>query len=92
MKAKGRSTTKSSTLFLHLKIPFHAEPRQEEALRIENEKLVQPPEPPELQIFMQETGLTKQQFDDLVRHGDATQFESRFQKKIRKIYHRYRRW
>ena len=65
---------------------------REEALCIEKEKLAQPPEPAELKIFLQETGLAKQQFDTLVRQGDASQFESRFQKKIRKLYHQYRKW
>lgn len=65
---------------------------REEALRIENEKLAQPPEPPELQIFLQETDLTKERFADLVRRGDASQFESQFQKMIRKIYHHYRKY
>jgi len=65
---------------------------REEALRIENEKLAQPPEPAELQTFLQETGLAKPQFDTLVRQGEASKFESQFQKKIRRIYHRYRKY
>jgi hypothetical protein len=64
---------------------------REEALRIEM-KTCASTEPPELQTFLQETGLTKQQFDELVRHGDASQFESSFQKKIRQLYHYYRKW
>ncbi len=65
---------------------------REEALRIENEKIAQAPAPSELQTFLRETGLAQGEFETYVRNGDASRFESGFQKKIRKLYHAYRKY
>ena len=65
---------------------------REEALRIENERLAQAPAPSELQTFLRETGLERGEFEEYVRNGDASRFESGFQKKIRKLYHAYRKY
>ncbi len=65
---------------------------REEALALEEQEMADKSIPPELLNFLQDNGLTYEQYVDYVRNSDRGRFEPRLQVIAREIYHRLRKY
>ncbi|HOZ14484.1 MAG TPA: hypothetical protein PK784_06820 [Tenuifilaceae bacterium] len=65
---------------------------REEALKKEEEELKSPDKPIELIKFLSDNKIANEDYKNYVLHANKTQYEPRFQKLARSIYHKFRRF
>ncbi|MCB0801104.1 MAG: hypothetical protein KDB91_11420, partial [Bacteroidales bacterium] len=66
--------------------------KREDALRMEEEELKEKDPPAELFKYLKNSDITPENYARAVLESDNSQYEPKYQKIVRNLYHRFRRY